>query len=177
MSKTFSKEIDKISVSVFPRLFCFIAFSGGYQRWELKSTTKTFCKKIVSKKITKKSKTDFFSIFLSRFRAFLGEGSSKTPFKKCHTKKSKSDPGPFLASDPPTHHRGHRFCLAAPCPTRNSELRTRATTRGRAERAGAVSPKTQHQSKTQDVLCAIKQRPSRVLCGMWYVLSICAIDI
>jgi hypothetical protein len=23
--------------------------------------------------------------------------------------KNKSDPSPFLASDPPTHHRGHRF--------------------------------------------------------------------
>jgi hypothetical protein len=40
------------------------------------------------------------------FWAFLGEGSPKTP-----------DPGPFLASNPPTHHGAHRFVLgAAPCP-------------------------------------------------------------
>jgi hypothetical protein len=43
-----------------------------------KTLQKIFCKKIVSKSFTKKSKTDFFSICLSRFWAFLGEGSSKT---------------------------------------------------------------------------------------------------
>jgi hypothetical protein len=26
----------------------------------------------------------------------------------------KSDPGPFLASDPPTHHGGHRFVFWRP---------------------------------------------------------------
>jgi hypothetical protein len=47
---------------------------------------KRFAKKIVSKsfykKIDQKSKTDFFSFFLSRWWAFLGEGSSKTRLKK-----------------------------------------------------------------------------------------------
>jgi hypothetical protein len=68
-------------------------------------------------KIYKKSKTDFFSIsFLSRYWAFLGEGSSTTPPKQY---QKKSDPGPFLASDPPTYHAGVTdLCfwrLAAPC--------------------------------------------------------------
>jgi hypothetical protein len=50
----------------------------------------------------------FLDFFLkSRFWAFLGEGSSKTRSKKY--RKNKSDPSPFLASDPPTHHGGHRF--------------------------------------------------------------------
>jgi hypothetical protein len=55
---------------------------------------KRFTKKIVSqsfyKKIDKKSKTEFFSIFLSRFGAFLGEGSSKTRYKNL-TQTQKSD--------------------------------------------------------------------------------------
>jgi hypothetical protein len=98
----------------FLDFFCFIATSGVFQRWEFKNTTKTFCKKIVSKsfyqKFDRKSKTDFFSVFfnlLSRFWAFLGEGSSKTRLEKY--RKNKSDPSPFLASDPPTHHGGHQF--------------------------------------------------------------------
>jgi hypothetical protein len=58
-------------------------------------------------KINRKSKTNCFSNFaLSRFWAFLGEGSSKTPSQ--FFSKTKSDPGHFLASDLPTHHGGHR---------------------------------------------------------------------
>jgi hypothetical protein len=48
----------------------------------------------------------FLGCSLSRFWAFLGEGSSKTPHENT---KNKFDPGLFLASDPPTHHRGPRF--------------------------------------------------------------------
>jgi hypothetical protein len=71
-----------------------------------KTQQKTFCKKVVSKslykKFNQKSKTDFLSIlFLSRFWAFLGEGSKKTPFKKY--RENKSDPGPFWPlTHPPT---------------------------------------------------------------------------
>jgi hypothetical protein len=84
-----------ISMSVFPRFFwfyvlCFIAVSGFSQRWEFKRHnkkcfTKRSCRKVLSfnQKIDKKPKTDFFSnLFLSRFWAFLGERSSKTPHKK-----------------------------------------------------------------------------------------------
>jgi hypothetical protein len=82
MSKTFPKKSTNISMSVFSRLF-FIAFSGVSQRWEFKSTTKNVlqkksCRKVCTK-IDQESKTDVFSNFiLSRFWAFLGEGSSKT---------------------------------------------------------------------------------------------------
>jgi hypothetical protein len=81
-------------------------FGDGSSRTLQKTVYK---KKIVSKsfykKFDQKSKTDFLSKFFhSRFWTFLGEGSSKKILKK-------SDPGPFLASEPPTHHGGHRFCF------------------------------------------------------------------
>jgi hypothetical protein len=106
-------------------LFALISFSGGSQRREFKGTTKRFCKEIVSKrfyeKSTKKQKKQnrFLSFFLgrknhimSRFWALLGAGSSKTPPKHKPGEK-KSDPGPFLASDPPAHRGGHRLLLFA----------------------------------------------------------------
>jgi hypothetical protein len=66
-----------------------------------KALQKTFCKKNhVEKflqKIDQKSKTDFFSIlFYHVFGRFLVRGV-QTKYLK-----NKSDPGPFLASDPPT---------------------------------------------------------------------------
>jgi hypothetical protein len=100
MSKTFSKKIDKtFDVSFSSTFFGFIAVMGVSQRWEFKNTTKKrFTKKIVSKsfnqKIDQKSKIDFFRFFLSRFWAFLGEGSTKKPHNFF------SDPGPFLALVP-----------------------------------------------------------------------------
>jgi hypothetical protein len=87
MSKKFPKKSTKISMSISPRLFLFYrgfrCFSAmGVQ----KALQKTFCKKIVSerlyKKIGPKSKTDFVGFGLSRFWAFLGEGSSKNTIKK-----------------------------------------------------------------------------------------------
>jgi hypothetical protein len=68
-SQNFDKNFDVTFSSTF---FCFIAFSGVFQRWEFKSTTKKrFPKQIVSKsfykKFDQKSKTDFFLDFcLSR---------------------------------------------------------------------------------------------------------------
>ena len=57
MSKEFPKKSTKFSMSVFPRLFCFIAFSGVSQRWELQNTTKKrFAKQIVSKSFYKKKR-------------------------------------------------------------------------------------------------------------------------
>jgi hypothetical protein len=86
--------MDKnFDMSVFPRFFCFIAFSGVSQRWEFKNTKKkTFYKKIVSKSLykknDKKSKTVFFFLgfVLSRFWAFLGEEFKNTT-KKISGKK------------------------------------------------------------------------------------------
>jgi hypothetical protein len=66
-------------------------------------------------------------LFYRVFWVFLSDGSSKTLYRKCFTKKScrktrqkqnrrnKSDLIPFLCSDPPTHHGGPRlFFLPAP---------------------------------------------------------------
>jgi hypothetical protein len=39
------KKLAQISMSVFTRLFCFIAFSGVSQRWEFKNTTKNVLQK------------------------------------------------------------------------------------------------------------------------------------
>jgi hypothetical protein len=76
-----------------------------------KHNKKLFTKKIVSKVFTKirpKVQNRFFLDFiLSRFWAFLDEGSSKPRLKKYL--KNKSGPGPFPYFDPPTHHGGHRF--------------------------------------------------------------------
>jgi hypothetical protein len=59
----------------------------GVQKHYKKRFTKKNRVEKFYKKIDKKSKTDFFSIFLSRFWAFLGEGSSKTRLKNL-TKKT-----------------------------------------------------------------------------------------
>jgi hypothetical protein len=85
-----------------------------------KTQQKTFCKKprrkVFTKKSTKKSKIDFILGFvLSRFWAFLGEGSIKTQYKNI---PKKSDPGTVLASDLPTYPPtplAPRFFGAAPC--------------------------------------------------------------
>jgi hypothetical protein len=76
----FQKNRQKFR-SVFD-FFCFVAFSGVSQRREFKNTTKNVSQKNVSKSFAKNSTETpklFFSRFLlSRFWAFLGEGSSKT---------------------------------------------------------------------------------------------------
>jgi hypothetical protein len=55
-------------MSVFPRSFCFIAFSGVSQRWEFKNTTKIVlqkksCRKVFCKKIDKNPKPIFLDLF------------------------------------------------------------------------------------------------------------------
>jgi hypothetical protein len=95
-----------------------VFFSDGSS----KTLQKTFCKKIVSKsfnkKIDKQPKTRFRFFFYHVFGRFSAKGVQNT-IKKIP--KNKSDPGPILASDPPTHHGGHRgeiagsLLLEAPC--------------------------------------------------------------
>jgi hypothetical protein len=63
----FPKKTTKISMSVFPRFFYFIAFSGVSQRWKLKKTTTNVLQKNrverFLQKIRPKIQTDLFSIF------------------------------------------------------------------------------------------------------------------
>jgi hypothetical protein len=68
-------------------------------------------KKITSKrfyqKIDKSPKPIFLDFLLSRFWAFVGEGSSKTNFIF-----EQTNFGPLFASDPPAHHGVTDFILA-----------------------------------------------------------------
>jgi hypothetical protein len=84
-TKYFDKNFDVSSSSAF-LFFCFIAFSGVFQRWEFKSTTKNVlqkksCRKVFNTKFDQKPKIQnrlFSNFFLSRSWAFLDEGSKKT---------------------------------------------------------------------------------------------------
>jgi hypothetical protein len=100
MSKTFSEKTTKVSMSVFPRLFCFIAFSGGSQRWKFKKNLQKNPNPICFSFLG-------FGFVLSRFRAFLGEGSSKTREKI--SRKKLNSPGTFLTPEEPTNHAKARF--------------------------------------------------------------------
>jgi hypothetical protein len=98
MSKTIPKTIDKkIDVS-------FIAFSFFFSTMKFKNVLQKILSKGFYKTIDKKSKTDFFPRF--RFVTFLGVSQFQLGEIKNTSKKNpgKPDPGPFLASDPPTHH-------------------------------------------------------------------------
>jgi hypothetical protein len=116
VEKQFQKNPQKFRSQFFLDFFLFIAVSGVSQGdGSLKTLQKTFYKKNVSEKKSQKNRPKIqnrlvLGFLLSRFWAFLGEGSSKTKPGK------KTDPGPFLASgpDPPTHHGGRRFVLGGP---------------------------------------------------------------
>jgi hypothetical protein len=107
-------------MSVFPRFSGFIALSGVAQRLEFKYTAiSAFAQKIVSKRFYQnnrpKSKIEFCRFCLSRFWAFLGEGSPKN-----HKQISQKNLTLvlFWPFDPPTHPpRGSPtfFWLPASC--------------------------------------------------------------
>jgi hypothetical protein len=110
MSKTFPKKIGKnfdgrfSSIFVLSRFECFSAM--GVQK---------HYKNVLQKnRVEKFYKTDFFSIYFNRVLGRFSVRGVQKHDKKY--RKNKTIPGPFLASDPPTHHGGHRFFLAAPLP-------------------------------------------------------------
>ena len=70
MSKTFPKISTKFRCQFFLDFFCFIAFSGVFQRWEFKSTTKNVLQKRSCRKGFTKSPKPTFSRFC--FITFLG---------------------------------------------------------------------------------------------------------
>jgi hypothetical protein len=105
----------RCSMPVFPRFFGFIIYHvfGCFSAMAMGVLVANKpCRKQKKQQTAdrRKSKTDFLPIFLI---AFLGEGSSKTPQRNIKYWNSKSHPGPFLASDPPTHHGGHRLKTCA----------------------------------------------------------------
>jgi hypothetical protein len=95
-TKMFLQKVNVENFSQNNRNFFDVSFSSTFLFYRVfgcfstigvqKHYKKRFTKKIVSKSFYKKfdqnSQTDFFSIVLSRFWAFLGEGSSKTTTKK-----------------------------------------------------------------------------------------------
>jgi hypothetical protein len=130
MPKTFPKISTKISMSVFPRLFLFYRVFGCFSAMGVqKHYKKTFCKKNHVEKFLQKIRPKIQNRLilekkLSRFWAFLDEGSSKTRLKKY--RKNKSDPSPFSYFDPPTHHGGHRFFFGLPLAKLSARLCTAA---------------------------------------------------
>jgi hypothetical protein len=107
-----TKKIPDRYCQFFLDFFVFIAFSGYYQRWEFKNTTKNVLQKIVSqsfyKTIDTKSKTYFFiDFFVTFFWRFSVRGVQK-PFKTKHPGGKKSGLVLFFDSDLPTHG-GPRF--------------------------------------------------------------------
>jgi hypothetical protein len=119
MSKTFPKKVDKNFDVSFTTFFVLSRFRVFLSDGSSKTLQKTFYKKIVSKSFYKKSTKNPKSI-LSRFfylvfGRFSVRGVQKHYLKNISPKKS--DPGPFLASDPPTHHGGHRFFWGGPLPS------------------------------------------------------------
>jgi hypothetical protein len=125
MSKTFSEKIlrksTKISMSLFPRLFvfyrvfrCFLAM--GVHRHYKKRFTKKSCRKVFTKKSTKQSQTDCFSIFFYHvFGRFSVRGDQKHD-KKISQKKSDQPWYCFGLRGTNQPRRGPSlFFLSAPC--------------------------------------------------------------
>jgi hypothetical protein len=117
-------------MSVAPRLFCFIAFSGVSQRWEFKNTTKqcfaacwgrapgvvvlshfVYIETEIIKENAKK--LGFFDFFYHVFGRFSVRGVQKHDKKP--PKIKLTSPGTFLASEEPTSHVGvRRFVFECP---------------------------------------------------------------
>jgi hypothetical protein len=118
--KPFPKQSGEKSMSVFPRLFfCFIAFSGVSQRREFKNTNKKVLQKnrfekFLQKKRRKIQNQCFLHFLLSRFLAFIGEGSSKTLLKQISRKTPLTLVLFWSLTYRPTHGRP-RFFFAGPC--------------------------------------------------------------
>jgi hypothetical protein len=82
----------------------------GVQKHYKKRLTQKSCRKLFTKKSTKKSQTDFFSIFFYHvFGRFSVKGVQK--HDKKNLEKKLTSPGTFLASEEPTNHVGARHFL------------------------------------------------------------------
>jgi hypothetical protein len=77
-----------------------------------KRFTKKSCRKVFTKESTEKFETDFFSIVLSRFWAFLGKGEFKNTIK--NLPKKLTSPASFFAPEEPTAKVTNRVYSCAP---------------------------------------------------------------
>jgi hypothetical protein len=113
-NSNFDKTIDKKNRCQFFLNVCFIKFLGVFLAIRVRMYYKKLQKNRSENKLrknrqhnTKSTLNRFYIDFINHIvSAFLGEGSLKTPLKHI---KNVFDPGPFLASDPPTHHGGPQF--------------------------------------------------------------------
>jgi hypothetical protein len=123
MSEKKSEKTTKISMSVFPRLFLFYRVFGCFsamrvQKRHKKRLPKNRVEKFLQKNRQKIQTRFFLDFLLSRFWAFLGEGSSKTRQKI--SKTNLTSPGTFLAPEergtnqPTNHVKVRRFFLERP---------------------------------------------------------------
>jgi hypothetical protein len=115
VEKQIGKNRQKFRCQFFLDFCDFIAFLGVSQRWEFK-TNKKNCKTIGSKSFYKNPSKNPKPIF-SRFVliTFLGVswwGDLKNTIK--NIEKADLTLVLFLASDPSTHHGGHRFRFGGP---------------------------------------------------------------
>jgi hypothetical protein len=93
--------------------FCLsrVFLRDGSSKTLQKRFAKKSCRKAFTKNSTKNSQLLFLDFFYHVFGRFSVRGVQKH-LLKYH--QNKSDPSPFLASDPPTHRGGHRFVLGRP---------------------------------------------------------------
>jgi hypothetical protein len=105
--QNFDKNFDvSFSSTVFGLSRFRVFFSDGSS----KTLQKTFCKEDRVEKLLQKNRPKiqnrfFLDLFYHVFGRFSVRGDQKHDKK---ISKNESDPSPFLASDPPTHHGGPR---------------------------------------------------------------------
>jgi hypothetical protein len=106
MPRTFPKKATGVLISGFV-WGKFIAFLGVSRRWEMgvKKHKIPFYKKFAFASISfyKQIQNRFISVFFNTLLGVSRRGSAKTP--QMQYRRHKLDPGPFWASDPPTHGR------------------------------------------------------------------------
>jgi hypothetical protein len=110
--ENFSPKTDKnFDVSFSSTFFVLSHFRVFLSDGISKTPEKTCYKKIVWKSFYKKINNKNPKPICSRVFYHVFERFSVQGIKKI---LKKSDPGPFFASDLPTHHGGHRFSFAGP---------------------------------------------------------------
>jgi hypothetical protein len=112
--KKIPKNPQKLRCKFFLDFLGFIAVSGVSQRWECKNTAKNILQKNRAEKFLPKNRPKiqnrfFLGFVLSRYWAFLGEGTSKTPRTKYRRTNLTLVLFWPLTYPPTTGHGGHRF--------------------------------------------------------------------
>jgi hypothetical protein len=105
LSQKHENNRQKLRYQFFLGFFCFIAFSGVFQRWEFKNTQKyvlqkTSCRKVFTKNSTKNPKPIFFLVF---FYHVFGRFSVRGVLKQDYIQNKNLTPSLFRTlTHPPT---------------------------------------------------------------------------